>query len=797
LAKAPVPGLLPWQVLFLACAGGAWAVHDAATGFSAAALAALCNLIAGRKSPRVFIFALAALAGFAYAWLRLPHAPDVPVWPAWMDQRPRGVVSGRVESVEEKPGNRLEIILSSPVFRLESGETREIPGNLVWTWQDPAFRPAPESLVEVGARPHPTGGFDNPGGTDWAWRWRIKGVFFRAFSLGPKGAAVAEQAEENSLERWRMGLRDAILRGAGGGSPGGMVLGLTTGERFAITPADLDRVRRASLSHLLAVSGMNLAAVVAMGWALAWLAGIAWPGVYLHLPRPKLAVAAGFPLVACYLWLGRFEPSLVRAALMFASWGVLVWLGRPRVLLDGLFFALAAMFVWDPLCVFDVGLELSAAAVCGLVLLLPLAEPVFAWLGKAGPRRVAVVPLGWLLVTLAAQLSVLPIQFSVFGEASPHLYLNLLWAPLVDWAAQPLAYLGALTVTWWPGLGEPLLSWSARVCEVLLASLAYMDARGWLAVYPVQRPWQPEVLGYAVLLGGLAFVRGLSVPRRGAWLALCALLLAAPPLWRAFDQSRDQVRLTVLDVGQGQSVLVEAPGGRRYLVDGGGTLTGSFDLGRSVLSPALTWGRPPRVDGLVMSHPDRDHTGGFVYLLNTYGIGFLAGNGEMPRPEDFSRALGASGLSPRTWRAGERVELEPGLALEVLHPATGYHKSGNDASLVLRLVWRGRGLAILPGDAGKDALIPLEGSGKHMAADVLVVPHHGSRSALAPGFYRGVGAKWAFISCGRGNTFGFPAPEVVAALTQSGAATLSTAYSGALTATWESPHGPPTVRTMR
>lgn len=793
MATAKVPGLLPWQVLFLTCAGGAWAIHDPFTGFGAASLAALCNLIAGRKSPRAFIFALAALTGFAYAWMRLPQVPEIP---AWIDQRPKGVLAGQVASVEEKPGNRLEIILASPQFRFQSGETSPIPGDLVWTWQDPAFRPVPGSRVEVAARPHATGGFDNPGTTDWAWRWRIRGVFFRAFSLGAKGAAVASQADVPPLERWRTGLRDAILRGAGGGSPGGMVLGLTTGERFAIAPDDLDRVRRASLSHLLAVSGMNLAAVVAMGWGLAWLAGLAWPGVYLRLPRPKLAVAAGFPLVACYLWLGRFEPSLTRAALMFAAWGVLVWLGRPRVLLDGLFFALAAMFAWDPLCVFDVGLQLSAAAVCGLVLLLPLAEPVFTWLGKAGPRRIAVVPLGWLLVTLAAQLSVLPIQFSVFGEASPHLYLNLLWAPVVDWAAQPLAYLGALTVTWWPGLGDPLLSWSARVCEVLLESLKYMDARGWLAVYPVQRPWQPEVLGYAVLLGGLAWIRGLPNRRRAAWLALGLALLTAPPLYRAWDLSRDRVRLTVLDVGQGQSVLLEAPGGRRYLVDGGGTLSGSFDLGRSVLSPALTWGRPPAVEGIVMSHPDRDHTGGFVYLLNTYRVGFLAGNGELPTAEDFNRALHASGLTPRVWRAGERIGLQPGLFLEVLHPAQGYHRNGNDASLVLRVVWHGRGLAILPGDAGRDALIPLGDSGRDMAADVLVTPHHGSRSALAPGFYRSVGATWALVSCGRGNTFGFPAPEVVSILEQSGAATLSTAYHGAVTATWESPDGPPVVRTM-
>jgi competence protein ComEC len=577
-----------------------------------------------------------------------------------------------------------------------------------------------------------------------------------------------------------------------------MVLGLVTGERFAIARDDLDRVRRASLSHLLAVSGMNLAAVAALGWAASWLLGLCWPGFYLHVPRPKLTVAIGFPLVACYLWLGRFEPSLTRAALMFAAWGVLLLLGRPRVLLDGLFFALAAMFLWDPLCVFDVGLQLSAMAVAGLILLLPLGKPIFTHLRGNGPWRwILAILLGWVLVTLAAQLAVLPIQFAVFGEASPHLYLNLLWVPVVEWIAQPLAYLGALTVTRLPAVGDPLLAASAGVCSLMLDSLKVMEASGWLTVYPVQRPCPAEVLGYVLLLGGSAWAWGLPRTRLLSWLGLCLILLASPPLYRAWDLSRDRVRLTMLDVGQGQSLLVEAPGGRRYLVDGGGTLSGTFDLGRAVLAPVLTWGRPAAVDGLVMSHPDRDHTGGMVYLLNSFRVGFLAGNGEIPTPDDFGKALSASGLKPLTWRAGDKIALQEDLILEVLHPPEGFARRGNAASLVLRLVWRGRGLAILPGDAGSDVLEGLADSGVDLSADVLAVAHHGSRTALAPSLYERVNAKWAVISCGRGNSFGFPSPEVSHSLENSGVEVLTTANRGAITATWEAPGAPPVITAKR
>ncbi|WP_243313378.1 DNA internalization-related competence protein ComEC/Rec2 [Fundidesulfovibrio agrisoli] len=807
----PSPGLLPWQALFLACAAGAWAAHDPAPGVGAAILAAALWRLAGRRFPHPAAFALAALLGFGYASLRLPEIP--PDLDQWSAPRTRSHLNALVDSVQERPGNRLEVMLSD--VRLRDGDSTDetlpgrLPGLMAWTWQDPAFRPEPGSRVDLDARPRPAQGFDNFGVDGWGWRWRLRGVFLRAYTLGPKGVALAGPPPDDHWERWRLELREAILRGAGPGSPGGMVLGLVTGERFAIAQADLERVRRASLAHLLAVSGMNLAAVAALGWCAAWLACALRPRLCLTLPRAKLAVLIGLPLTACYLWLGRFEPSLMRAAIMFGTWGLLVLMGRSRVLLDGLFIALAAMFLWNPLCVFDVGLQLSAAAVAGLVLLMPLAAPALTRLRALGGRTrwslLLAVPVGWACVTLASQLAVFPIQASLFGEASPHLYLNLLWVPVVEWAAQPLAYLGALTVTWLPIVGEPLLAGSATVCSWMLGSLEAMDARGWLATYPIQRPWWPEAMGWFALLGLASAFASLERKARAGWACLCLLLLAAPPLWRAWDQQRERVSLTLLDVGQGQSALIEVPGGGRYMVDGGGALSGTFDMGRAVLAPALTWGRAPRVEGLVMSHPDRDHTGGFAYLLGSFRVGFLAGNGELPRAGDFLAGMAASGLAPETWREGEFHDLgqNPGqnLGLEVLHPPVSGAAHGNEGSLVLRLTWKGRGLALLPGDAGPHALAYIlghvSGSGRALTADALVAPHHGSVRSLSPELYEAVSPSVALVSAGSGNSYGFPAPAVLDALGKAGARVFGTDRCGAVRLTWDSPGAAPRVETAR
>lgn len=911
----PVAALLPWQLLLLAYAAGIWMVREPWAGLTVLALIAVCNRLAGRVTPRPAFLALAAVIGLAWTWARLP---DIPQDPAWLDQRPKGTLSGTVDDTDDKPGGRLEILLDDPEFRFADGRTVALPGDLVWTWQDPAFRPSPGSRVRLAARPSSTVGFDNPGGSDWAWRWRLQGVFYRAYTLGnkagakpgaagaapkmdgredargePRSVEVEEEVPLTRAEAWRLSLRQAMLDGAAGkggrlfgdaspvapgvrpggkpdgepgdpgdmpggkargasggnahsrgtlhgdpadpprsdafgqpdpradgkpGSPAGMVLGLITGERFAIERADLDLVRRASLSHLLAVSGMNLAAVLTMGWCLAALAGLAWPGLYLRIPRPKLAVLIGIPLTLCYLWLARFEPSLVRAALMFGCWGTLLLFNRSRILIDGLFGALGLMLLWNPLDAFSVGLQLSAAAVAGLVMLTPLGAPLLDRLRRLGRwGRPLYILAGAALVTLCAQVAVMPIQAQVFGEASWNMYLNLLWVPVVDWLAQPPAYVGALTVLWLPKVGAPLLCASATVCNWMLLSLRAMDHAGFLQIYPIRRPLWPEFLGYLLLAGGLAYAFRLPARRRLVWLGMCLVLLGGPSLARVWEDGRERVSLTMLDVGQGQALLLETPGGRRYLVDGGGT-SGDFDIGHAVIAPILTWGRRPVMEGLIMSHPDRDHAKGLNYPLAHFRVGFLAGNGEWPANDEYRNALAASGLTPQIWRSdrnasaggegeplpvgqlvrlGDGLDLGDGLRLEVLHPPQGYAGKGNEASLILRLAWRGHGLAILPGDAGKDALATVMASGRDVAADVLVMPHHGSKSALSPAFYDHVGAGLALISTGRGNSFGLPSPVVTEALAARGVAMRDTATSGAVTVRWDGPHGRPEITTRR
>ena len=229
------------------------------------------------------------------------------------------------------------------------------------------------------------------------------------------------------------------------------------------------------------------------------------------------------------------------------------------------------------------------------------------------------------------------------------------------------------------------------------------------------------------------------------------------------------------------------------LLDGGGSLSPRFDPGRDVVAPALTANRPPRLNMVLASHADLDHVRGLIAILETFDVAAF-GRSALPfireKDGDDSDAarLEAMRLRRRVplreFRAGDTLDLGGGLSLDIVHPPERGRFSSNNGSLVARLTLRGHGLALLCGDAQKPALRRMLQSGADLRADVLVLPHHGSATSLSPDFYDAVSPRVALISCGAYNSFGFPRPEVLAALAERGIPVLTTARHGELRATW-------------
>jgi competence protein ComEC len=505
------------------------------------------------------------------------------------------------------------------------------------------------------------------------------------------------------------------------------------------------------------------------------------------------------PLVLAYAWLGQPSASLVRASVMFGFWGVLLLQGRGRVLLDGLFFALAAIVFVSPLSVFDLGLQMSMAAVAGIGLLYPFFRFLFAT-RRRGLARLLSWAAGVLAVSVCATVAIMPLVSWYFGTFSPNLLLNLIWLPVLGFAVMPLGLIGMLLAVsgWTAPAGALLLGLAARIADGLLRLLDAVQGSGLTPVFAVLRPLWPEMLGFALLLVTAAVCLR---SRRNVPVLLAGLgfvLLAAPHVRVMAEDSRDRVSLAMLDVGLGQSLVVSLPGGHRWLVDtGGGSIT--YDLGEAVVGPSLALGRPPRLDGIFLSHPDVDHSHGLPYLLERFEVGALYTNGMLPRGltgERLDRALPESGVTPAALAAGDAVALSPGVRFAVLHPDAGFVGGrANERSLVLRLERDGRSLALLPGDVETGGIRAMLDAGADVAAEVLVLPHHGSRRSFEPDFYAGVRPEAVLCSNGFLNRYGFPDPGVVEAASAGGGRVYTTGRDGRVVCSWDGPGGPLEVRT--
>lgn len=220
-----------------------------------------------------------------------------------------------------------------------------------------------------------------------------------------------------------------------------------------------------------------------------------------------------------------------------------------------------------------------------------------------------------------------------------------------------------------------------------------------------------------------------------------------------------------------------------------------FDPGRAVVGPVLADNAAPRLHAAVASHPDSDHLHGLGYIVKHFAVERAFHNGETPPPTAPARTSHIwSAMGGAPLYAGMALELPhsggSSLRLEVLHPPPpserGRAFAGNDNSLILRLVRDGKGLALLPGDAELPALRHVLESGRDVRAEVLVLPHHGSRHSLSPEFYDAVNPRLALVSCGRDNRYNYPAPAVVQALEKRGIPLRATAAEGGLEVRWPS-----------
>jgi competence protein ComEC len=522
-----------------------------------------------------------------------------------------------------------------------------------------------------------------------------------------------------------------------------LLAALTLGDRSGIPAADWEVFRQTGTTHLVAISGFNIAIVAGVAFfACRWLWALV-PALCLRLPAPRAGLAGAALLAGAYALLAGAEPPVQRAVLML--WLVLVAAACHRLSRPSRVLALAWLLVLgaDPLGVASPGLWLSFGAVAAIF---------YVSLGRLRP------PGPWhglVLLQLLIALALAPLSLWFFqGSSWVAPFVNLLAVPLFA-ALTPFALAALLAHLLWPPAGVPLLQAAAWVLEV------FRDALGACAQLP--ELWVAASPPAAALAAAAVGVALLFAPR-GLPLRALGLLCLAPLLATARAPVRGDFELTALDVGQGLAVVVRTAR-HALLYDAGPAFEEGFDAGASVVAPFLLRAGVRELDLLVLSHGDNDHAGGVAAVRARLRV---------------RREIGTPPGEP--CRAGRRWEWD-GVRFEVLHPAAA--GEGNDASCVLRV--EGSYTALLPGDieaAAESALVAARAPA--LRADVLLAPHHGSRTSSSPAFVEAVRPQVVVHAAGWRHHFRHPRPEVVARYAALGARQHVTGAGGAVSV-WRDP----------
>jgi len=730
--------------------------------YAALAAAGVAALLAGFAWRRggwggaLLATAGALLAGFAVtggqASLRLADA----LAPA-LEGRDL-VVTGIVASLPQPGPNGLRFRFAiDPEAR--RGEAAGLPQRVALGWysgsHDDAALAQPQRELRAGQRwrftvrlrrPH---GNLNPHGFDYELQLFEQGLRATGYVRDAPPPQLLVEAAGFPVERLRQRVRDAIYAGVADRRAAGVLAALAVGDQGAIEREDWERFRNTGVAHLMSISGLHIT-------MFAWLAGVAigaaWRlsrGAMLRLPAPSAARWGGLAAATAYA--------------VFSGWGVpaqrTIWMLATVCLLQGagvrwpwllvLLAAATVVTLLDPWALTQPGFWLSFAAV-GLLMASAMARgegavlaPGVAPDGRGRLERALGPVAAGLRTQVVATLGLTPLTLVFFQQVSlVGLLANLVAIPLVTLLVTPLALLGTLaSPLWWLGGA------AVQALDAFLGLLAAIP--GAVRIVPVAPLWA-QVAG--LLAAGLAI---LPVPWRARLLALpLVLALLLPPRTLPAEGRFD---VLAADVGQGTSVLIRTRS-HVLLFDAGPQYSRESDAGQRVLLPLLRARGDAAIDLLVLSHRDLDHVGGARALLGAATVAALSSSLEPGHP------LAAAARRATRCEAGQRWTWD-GVEFAVLRPAVEDYARGlkpNALSCVIRVAGNGRSV-LLTGDIEREqeALLVAE-HGSSLRSDVLIVPHHGSKTSSSSAFLDAVRPTVAVVQAGYRNRFGHPAAEVMA-----------------------------------
>jgi competence protein ComEC len=710
----------------------------------------------------------------------------------------RMVLEGIVDRPPERSRGRTQLLLRSQKVLFQNHSTLVNGFAFIYLkGEDPSLRAGDRlRLLCKLYSPH---GFHNPGGFSYERHLAFERIHTIGFLSEEKGLVKLGEGFKNpfllQVESWRDHIRDFLGKEVNPLSSG-IFKALVLGEQGDIPEEVKEQFVVTGIAHLLAISGDHLGIVALLSFSLLIWVLKRSEFLLLTLDVKKWAAALTLPCLLLYTFIAGAGISVIRATIMVITFFLSILFNRERNLLHTLVLAAFLILIVSPPSLFDVSFQLSFLAVLSILYLVPRVlrglkqEGMILFSKTSWKKKILKYILLSLLVTGVAILGTAPFVALHFNRFSPiGFFTNLLFIPWVGFLIVPLSLIASFFSFFFQPLATLLIHANDLITLILLKVVAFFASIPY-ASFSVSTPTIFEIiLFYLLLFLAVHLRKGKKI--RYLFVGVCLFFALDLAYWNLKDLFQKDLNVTFIDVGHGDSILVEFPRGKKMLIDGGGLYEDRFDIGKNVIAPFLWKKKIRRIDTLVLTHPDPDHLKGLNFIASQFSIDQFWDNGFQTDSEPYlqlKKILSEKKINTQSLHQVSSLQSINGVEISVLNPPArnGSQKEVqtlrdlNNSSLVLKLRFKNVSL-LLAGDIEKEAEERILRKDYLLRSDILKIPHHGSSSSSTLFFLERVKPTYAILSVGERNIGRLPNPEVLKRYLQLGSKILRTDKHGAIT----------------
>ena len=618
--------------------------------------------------------------------------------------------------------------------------------------------------------------FGNPGEFDYAGNLARQSIFVTGYVENERWISALADEERYTIragiEDVRTKLRDFIDRA--GAENSGIIKALLLGEKGEIAREIRERFVSTGTAHILAISGLHIGIIAFVSYWIGLQLFSLSERLMLAFNIKKLAAVSSIIPVLFYGAIAGFSVSTQRAVIMVLIFIIAILIDREKGFYNTLAAAAFAILILSPLAIYDISFQLSFASVLAIIYLVPKLQ--LFWKDNNEDALVSTPSrslqftlhcfknyfLNPLAVSVAASIGTAPFVAYHFHRVSLiGILSNLIIIPFMGFMAVPIALISSMISFFNTPLAEVCLKLSDIFIKVSVWIVEFFAKLPYSSLFTTTPTILESVLFYLLIICVVEYKRD-RIFRYV--LPLVMLTLGGNYLFYHYrTHYNENLKVTFISVGQGDSALVEFPYGKRMLIDGGGFYSDDFDVGERIIAPFLWKNKIENVDYIALSHPQADHMKGLRFIAERFNVKEFLWNGDIGEDtayKELIRTIYENNISRSVVDESTPPLDINGVKVEFLNPRHDKRIGGNNDSVVLKLTYKNVSF-LFTGDIEDIAETRLIKKGDAIKAAVLKVPHHGSRTSSTAEFLKEVNPMVAVISLGYLNPFGFPHPEIL------------------------------------